>query len=546
MSFATSGLKMIAMVVLIYIFGNAIWPPRRQSSEMQADYLADDVADRVNASLNAAMRELFEELDSNHDGVIEYSEFIGMTLNTWAAFRSLDLALKSRLQLPTFRSLRASIRTAIEQNFPDIPFPDELRILAQEVGWWQTVRLAGWWYLFFLFYIQCVLCMYENVTAFLGLRPFVYRDKTQKDVDGVPKIPKISCLLYDAPLDNWYEKSKVILMTVSGMAVLRLIQAIVFTTIGMLSVNIAMTIPSKLWKDFWLGWVVRFCIQALLFSLGYYRVGMEGKVCDKSEAKILVGNHMAVVEIIVMFGLSFPSFISAVENEAVPLFSGVVRACNAILVDRLDKDSKRKTMEEIKRRCGDPDAPQLMIFPEGTLNNQKALFTFKPGAFEPGMPVQPVIFKIPFSHFNPCWTGEATGGNEVGEVLWRCVSQFVNRLEVKVLPVYHPSEEEKKNKMLFAENVRRLMAANLEIGVSDCRYEDYVALYKRYSQIKRERRLEEGRRPQQRFWFPFYRPVKLDMDEVLSPYSDVDSASIASEDLGVETLPGVVPPPESY
>lgn len=39
--------------------------------------------------------------------------------------------------------------------------------------------------------------------------------------------------------------------------------------------------------------------------------------------------------------------------------------------------------------------------------------------------------------------------------------------EIEFLPVYHPSEEEKKNPKLYARNVQRLMASSLEIPVSD-------------------------------------------------------------------------------
>lgn len=38
------------------------------------------------------------------------------------------------------------------------------------------------------------------------------------------------------------------------------------------------------------------------------------------------------------------------------------------------------------------------------------------------------------------------------------LSQFVNYIEVRRLPVYHPSEQEKEDPKLYAANVRMLMA----------------------------------------------------------------------------------------
>ncbi|KAJ9466438.1 Lysophosphatidylcholine acyltransferase [Diplonema papillatum] len=471
-----------------------------------------------------ALRELFEELDTNKDGVIQYEEFKGMTLNTWAAFRAMDLALKSRLSLQPFRDMRETVKETFQSLQANLP--EELRLLP-EASWLGQAHKAAIWYFFFLCFVQLVLCAWENTLAFVGIKAFYW--PSQPDVSKVKKISKEASLQYDTPLDNWYEAVKLTVMSLSGLAVLRMVQAIVFVVIGMTAVNVAVMIPNKYWKLFWLRGVVSFCIAATLFSLGYYRVGIEGRVASKEECKLLIGNHIAVVEVLVMFGLSFPSFISATENLALPMFSGVVRACDAILVDRKDPKSRRVTMHEIKKRAADPEAPQLMIFPEGTLANQQSLFVYKTGAFESGQPVQPICYKYPFTHFNPCWTGEATGGNEVGEVLWRSLCQVVNRIEIKILPVYHPSDEEKQDKVLYAENVRRLMAAHLKCGVSDCVFEDYVHLSRGYAKLKQADR-RKGR-DSKGWWVPFYRPRKVNKID-LQAHSDDDCNSLTSaEDL---------------
>lgn len=41
--------------------------------------------------------------------------------------------------------------------------------------------------------------------------------------------------------------------------------------------------------------------------------------------------------------------------------------------------------------------------------------------------------------------------------------QFVNYIEVTKLPVYYPSQQEKEDPRLYAENVRRLMAHEVYI-----------------------------------------------------------------------------------
>jgi len=90
----------------------------------------------------------------------------------------------------------------------------------------------------------------------------------------------------------------------------------------------------------------------------------------------------SILILLVMFAESFPSFVSRVENLSIPLFTGIVRAVDAILVDT---KNKIKPLDEIKRRCDmDIHAPQVMVFPEGTCNNSHTLFRFNKGLFSLG------------------------------------------------------------------------------------------------------------------------------------------------------------------
>lgn len=53
--------------------------------------------------------------------------------------------------------------------------------------------------------------------------------------------------------------------------------------------------------------------------------------------------------------------------------------------------------------------PQIIIFPEGTCTNRSCLLSFKPGAFYPGVPVQPVCIKYPNALDTVTWTWEGPG-----------------------------------------------------------------------------------------------------------------------------------------
>nr|XP_021542768.1 lysophosphatidylcholine acyltransferase 1-like [Neomonachus schauinslandi] len=148
----------------------------------------------------------------------------------------------------------------------------------------------------------------------------------------------------------------------------------------------------------------------------------------------------------------------------------LIKYIRPVFVSRSDQDSRRKTVEEIRRRAqSNGKWPQIMIFPEGTCTNRTCLITFKPGAFIPGVPVQPVALRYPNKLDTITWTWQGPGALKI---LWLTLCQFHNRVEIEFLPVYSPSEEEKKDPALYASNVRRVMAEALGISVTDYTFED--------------------------------------------------------------------------
>lgn len=138
---------------------------------------------------------------------------------------------------------------------------------------------------------------------------------------------------------------------------------------------------------------------------------------------------------------------------------------------REDPNSRQKTIKEIQRRVGAPedDWQQILIFPEGTCTNRKGLITFKPGAFIPGVPVQPVCIRYPNRLDTLSWTWQGPGAMDL---IWTTMTQFVTYCELEFLPVYVPSEEEKRDPQFFADNVRDVMAKALNLPVTNYSYED--------------------------------------------------------------------------
>eukprot|EP00760_Papus_ankaliazontas_P031581 PhM_4_TR5345/c2_g1_i1/m.32602/K13510/LPCAT1_2; lysophosphatidylcholine acyltransferase / lyso-PAF acetyltransferase len=430
-----------------------------QNPGMHTHTVLKAYSDNLQTRVDSALQDLFLELDKNGDGVITIDEFKGMTLGAWAAFRSFNSWPETLESVAEFRS---NVETT-----------------------WAT---WSWFtrYIVIMVLFQGFLFTVEQLWCILGLPRSGFKYPTL-DLTAKPlRVEKSVALTYDTPLQGWYEITKMIFFTCTGLMLVRFIQAALCFSCGVVAINIAVIIPNNLWFAFW-SRVTRLWGYGVLFSLGFYRINVKGSPASRSEAKIFVGNHICLVEVIVLFIESgMPSFVSRLENLGIPLFSGLIRATDSILVDRADPKSRENTLEEMCRRGRDPTAPQLMVFPEGTCDNQRALFQFKRGPFEPQCPVQPVCFKLPYTHFNPAWTGQMTGGNDLMELVYRMLCQFVNRCEVRFLPPYIPSEAEKKDSILYASNVRDVMACQLGIPVSEATFEDYKEAGKAYAALMQQ------------------------------------------------------------
>ena len=122
---------------------------------------------------------------------------------------------------------------------------------------------------------------------------------------------------------------------------------------------------------------------------------VKGKLATREEAPVLVvAPHSTYFDGFAVFWADLPYIISRQENRSIPLIGKCTELSQSLFVCREDPQSRQKTVKKIVERCQDGSGwPQLMIFPEGSTSNRKALMSFKPGAFVPGKPVQPVLIR---------------------------------------------------------------------------------------------------------------------------------------------------------
>jgi len=212
-------------------------------------------------------------------------------------------------------------------------------------------------------------------------------------------------------------------------------------------------------------------LARMTFRVSGYQVRVIGRQATPAEAPILLfAPHGTFLDGFVAHWTGLPCLIIRGQDRSLPGFGQLINYTQPVYVWREDTNSRQNTIKEIIRRVTSPDEwQQVLIFPEGTCTNRTSLITFKPGAFYPGVPVQPVCIRYPNRLDTLSWTWQGPGALEL---LWLTMTQFCTHCELEFLPVYVPSEEEKRNPRLFASNVRDVMAKALKVPVTDYTYED--------------------------------------------------------------------------
>jgi len=130
----------------------------------------------------------------------------------------------------------------------------------------------------------------------------------------------------------------------------------------------------------------------------------------------------------------------------------------SVSVERNNPTSRRAAQEAITKRSVDYRLPPLIVFAEGTTSSTNSLLPFKRGVFVPRQP----LMLICLSFLNRTGGGiqEMSYGGIV-EDLYFPLCNFVNFVRIDILPTYYPTEVEKQNTHLFAENVRNVLCAEL-------------------------------------------------------------------------------------
>ncbi|KAG5261203.1 hypothetical protein AALO_G00301190 [Alosa alosa] len=224
--------------------------------------------------------------------------------------------------------------------------------------------------------------------------------------------------------------------------------------------------PVRGWRRWLVNEIVRLLSRGVFFAVGFLWVKVKGRRAGVAEAPVLaVAPHSGFLDMLVLCLTDLATVVSRSENSSLPVIGALLEFNQAVLVNRKDPESRKKCVSQITERLTSKGYwPQMLMFPEGTTTNGRALIKFKPGAFLAGVPVQPVLLHYPNKLDTMRWTWKGTSWLQS---LWHTTSQFYTNMTIEFLPVYTPSQEEKEDPNLYADNVQKLMAKALGVPATD-------------------------------------------------------------------------------
>lgn len=268
-----------------------------------------------------------------------------------------------------------------------------------------------------------------------------------------------------------YETIKMIIMTLICIPLLRIILILLVFLFAWLFAVIGNCCGKCFFK-----YLVRGCLRIVLFIQGFYWITVKDlRKKGPRKANLLVANHISVndhIKIILDTGCSTAGKSEVFSN---PLLGPILKLFDCIPVNRHSSEGRKTAMKAISDRAADLSSPPLLVFPEGTTSIESVLTMFKAGSFVPGQPVQPICIRYPHCHFD-----QYLGG--LMWTLYRTFCQIYNCAHYTYLEEYIPSEEEKKDAKLFANNVRKVMQQELNAEITEHSFVDMR--FKHKAQLK--------------------------------------------------------------
>lgn len=215
-------------------------------------------------------------------------------------------------------------------------------------------------------------------------------------------------------------------------------------------------------------------VRLNLFALGFHYIEIRGKPARRTEAPILVCNHQSFLDIWFWLWQLLPVGVSAAENMRFPIMGEIMQSFQTIFVDREQHQSGRDAAQQMRDTLQDPRYPQVLTYPEGNTGNGSCMCGFKQGAFQHGVPVQPVVIQYTSKHLDACWVEPL--GMPLPNLAVRLMLQLNNKMVVTYMDPVSPKPSEEPH--VFMARVQKQMAECAGVPITQYSFGDTALMFR--------------------------------------------------------------------
>mmetsp|Transcript_13510 Transcript_13510/g.49145 ORF Transcript_13510/g.49145 Transcript_13510/m.49145 type:complete len:355 (-) Transcript_13510:120-1184(-) len=172
---------------------------------------------------------------------------------------------------------------------------------------------------------------------------------------------------------------------------------------------------------------------------------------------VIVPNHLSYMDFFTIGAVIGPvGAIASAQIGKIPILGDVSRAFGVLFIDRRTRPNQGEEIaKRARRKWPLVDVPPFLVFPEGTTTNGKTLLKYRAGAFEPRVPVLPFFLKYhSMSGTSWCWVAPL----DIVHHFLQLLCEISSTVDIHVMPLYTPSEEELTDSHVYANNVQKYVA----------------------------------------------------------------------------------------
>eukprot|EP01083_Nonionella_stella_P282661 961845_1 len=208
--------------------------------------------------------------------------------------------------------------------------------------------------------------------------------------------------------------------------------------------------------------IIRCGIGCSLFLFGFYYITFSesrAMVDTTHPIRVIVANHNTIFDGLVLLWKTNGIVAAKKELSFAPIFGRIMNACRTLWIDRRGKCGRANAKQQIIDHVNDFESPPLIIFPQGTCSNIQTVTSFKTGAYLAKQKVLEV--SLNWSKNKHCSFGFVSDVSVLARIVHVGCCQFINYCHVDIYNEHTPTDKERMDIGLFAENSRQMVVRSL-------------------------------------------------------------------------------------